>query len=125
MMTTRANWSSLGFATLLTLLTAGVGWGAQSPLKTEHFDRDPGWEGHNNRIELKKVPVVQQDFGYSATQFTGKAAGEIGGQVTRTPRPAYYAAAISPSKAAPCGSPSPARAPDSTASVSWPARLEP
>ncbi len=69
---------------------------AKTSLKTEHFDRDPGWEGHNNHIVPKKIPTVKQDFGYSATQFTGKAAGEIGGRVTRTTKPAYYAAKITP-----------------------------
>lgn len=65
-------------------------------LKTEHFDRDPGWEEHNNRIVPEKIPTVKQDFGYSVTQFAGKAAGEVGGRITRTTRPAYYAAKIAP-----------------------------
>src|SRR5271157_3916741 len=59
--------------------------------KTEHFDKDPGWEGFNNRVELKKAPTVTQDFGYSATQFAGDAKGEIGGRVQRAAKPAYYA----------------------------------
>lgn len=65
-------------------------------LKTETFDRDPGWEGHGNRVELKAPPVVKQDFGYSATLFAGKSAGEIGGRITRTTKPAYYATEIAP-----------------------------
>src|SRR5436190_11319962 len=71
--------------------------GAEAPdLKHESFDRDPGWEALNNHTELKSVPVVKQDFGYSATNFAGKAAGEVGGAVTRTTRPAYYAAKLAP-----------------------------
>ncbi len=82
------------FAAALALLPATTP--AQSPLKTEHFDRDPGWEGHNNRIELAKVPIVKQDFGYSTTSFASAAPGEIGGSVQRSTRPAMYAAKIAP-----------------------------
>ena len=67
-------------------------------LKTEHFDRDPGWEGHNNRVVPKKVQMVKQDFGYSATHFAGKDAGEMGGTIQRATTPASYAAALTPAK---------------------------
>jgi len=68
---------------------------SKSALKSETFDRDPGWEGHNNRIVPKNVPTVTQDFGYSAnTHFAGKEAGEMGGQVWRSTTPAFYAAKI-------------------------------
>jgi hypothetical protein len=72
--------------------------GAQTTpsLKTENFDRDPGWEGRNNRIMPKNVPMVTQHFGHSATHFAGKAAGELGGIVTRATVPAFYAARIAP-----------------------------
>ena len=63
----------------------------QTVLKTEHFDKDPGWEGHNNRVVLKEYPTIRQDFGYSATGFAGNAAGEMGGFVTRASEPAFYA----------------------------------
>lgn len=63
-------------------------------LKTEAFDRDPGWEGHHNRIVPKEYPTVVQDFGYSKTHFAGKATGELGGQVWRASEPAFYAARI-------------------------------
>src|SRR3954453_15326835 len=67
--------------------------GAQTPqaLKTEHFDRDPGWEGYNNRIVPKHVLIVNQDFGYSPTHIAGEAAGEIGGVIQRSTTPASYA----------------------------------
>lgn len=65
-------------------------------LKTESFDRDPGWEGHRNRTELKTVPTVRQDFGYSATSWAARGKGEVGGTVQRTTQPASYAAAIAP-----------------------------
>ncbi len=80
---------------LASLLAASVVQ-AQPTLKTETFDGDPGWEGHGNRVELKAPPVVKQDFGFSATQFAGKTAGEIGGKITRTTKPAYYATEIAP-----------------------------
>jgi hypothetical protein len=74
--------------------------GAEAPssgtLKTEHFDRDPGWEGYNNRIVPKKVRLVKQDFGYSATHFAGKDAGEMGGRIQRSATPASYAAPLTP-----------------------------
>jgi hypothetical protein len=82
--------------TLLVALTAGAGNGRgddqpKTVLKSESFDKDPGWEGHNNHIVPKRVVTVKQDFGYSKTHFAGKAAGELGGQLTRASEPAYYA----------------------------------
>src|SRR5262249_60684192 len=60
-------------------------------VKEEHFDRDPGWEGFNNRIVPKRIPTVTQGFGYSPTHFAGKEIGEMGGLVTRSTTPASYA----------------------------------
>jgi hypothetical protein len=60
-------------------------------VKTERFDRDPGWEGRNNRTPDQKPTRVVQDFGYSNTNHArGNAAGEIGGPVMRASRFAYY-----------------------------------
>src|SRR5262249_28006477 len=85
----------LGFALLLALAAgAGAGGADDQPkpaLKTEHFDQDPGWEGFNNHAVPKKIPTVTQDFGYSPTNIAGKDKGEMGGRVTRSTRPAYYA----------------------------------
>lgn len=77
----------------------GVGAAAEpqpTVLKTEHFDRDPGWEEHHNRIVPAKLPVVTQDFGYGATRHASLEPGEIGGRITRTTKPAWYAAELSP-----------------------------
>src|SRR6478735_2088960 len=63
--------------------TGGAGEQSKPVLKTESFDKDPGWEGHNNRIVPQRVPTVTQDFGYSKTNFAGQGAGELGGHVTR------------------------------------------
>jgi hypothetical protein len=67
-------------------------------LKTETFDRDPGWEGHNNRIVPAKALNVQQDFGYGTTHFAGRNRGEMGGRIQRSTTPASYAAPLSPAK---------------------------
>src|SRR6516164_7673895 len=84
---------------VLLALGAGNGRTDDQPkpaLKTESFDKDPGWEGHNNRVVPERVPTVTQDFGYSKSKFAGKAAGELGGKITRAAEPAYYADKIGP-----------------------------
>ncbi len=87
----------VGVALLVLGLTAGRAEDqAKTVIKTEHFDSDPGWESHNNRIVPKKYPMIVQDFGYSKTNVAGKSPGEMGGQVWRASEPAYYAARIGP-----------------------------
>src|ERR1043165_8788520 len=61
-----------------------------SVLKTEHFDHDPGWEAFNNRVQPKKVPTVTQDFGYRQAEGAN-SENAIGGRVTRSAKPAFYA----------------------------------
>src|SRR2546421_2364558 len=83
-------------ATALGLLLSGaVGWAqertAAPTIKTEHFDHDPGWESLNNRVQPKHVPTVTQDFGYRPGGKDGQTSGAIGGRVTRSSKPAYYA----------------------------------
>ncbi|HYF34244.1 MAG TPA: hypothetical protein VD994_03050 [Prosthecobacter sp.] len=67
-------------------------------LKTETFDRDPNWEGHNNRVTPKNVLTVTQDFGYSFTHVAGKDKGEVGGRIQRSTTPASYAVSLTPAK---------------------------
>ena len=67
---------------------------ADALLKFESFDRDPDWEGHNNHIVPEKPLIVTQDFGHSATNHAGKDAGEMGGRIQRSTKPAHYAAEI-------------------------------
>jgi hypothetical protein len=64
--------------------------------KTESFDRDPGWDGVNNRpADRGDRPVeVRQDFGFSATSHAGGRPGEIGGHVHAAAEPAWYARVI-------------------------------
>lgn len=63
-------------------------------LKTEHFDKDPDWEGFNNRVVPSKHRQTTEDFGYSLTNFASKEKGELGGLVQRSAKPAYYAEQI-------------------------------
>lgn len=78
-------------------ICVGVSTAQNTPtlsLKSETFDKDPNWEAHNNRIVPQDVKIVKQDFGYSPTNFAGKAKGEIGGAIKRSTTPAYYAKKI-------------------------------
>ena len=63
--------------------------------RTERFDRDPGWEGRNHRSVMPRK--VRQDFGFSATAHAGGKAGEMGGFITPTAEPAFYAKKLPPS----------------------------
>ncbi|MBI4603234.1 MAG: hypothetical protein HY721_14870 [Planctomycetes bacterium] len=60
------------------------------------FARDPGWEGVRNRLPVTFPPRVMQRFGWSPTNHAGAAAGEIGGYIQSSTRPATYAKAIEP-----------------------------
>jgi hypothetical protein len=52
---------------------------------TESFDKDPNWEGKNNRKTWRSTIVRPRfDYGFSDTHFAGgKAKGELGGQTFR------------------------------------------
>jgi hypothetical protein len=83
-----------GLSGLALLMALAIGHADDQPttaIKTEHFDKDPGWEGFNNRVVPAKLVTVTQDFGYSPTNFAGKEKGEIGGRIQRAGKPAYYA----------------------------------
>lgn len=58
----------------------------------EDFSKDPGWDWKNNRVVAEDPPVIKQDFGWAATNYTGAAdTGEIGGKMWMSTTPAYYA----------------------------------
>jgi hypothetical protein len=84
-------------ATLSVCLVVGSAEGGSDQtrtiLKTERFEKDPGWEGHNNRV-APKAKTVRQGFGYRDSNFAGEAEGEIGGAIWRSGTRAYYAAKI-------------------------------
>ena len=64
-------------------------------LRTETFDIDPGWDGHNNRSQTPPARQITQDFGYSPfSSNAGGPAGEIGGTITPAGEAAYYANVI-------------------------------
>jgi len=60
--------------------------------RLERFDRDPGWEGRNNRSATPEPRRIRQDFGHSRAARPGGDGGEVGGYVTPAGEPAYYAA---------------------------------
>lgn len=76
---------------LAGLLLAGAVGALVAAERTERFDRDPGWHGHNNRAAEPRPRTVRQDFGYSPTAHAGGKAGEVGGLITAAAEPAYYA----------------------------------
>ena len=81
------------FALSLSLLLVRPGSGGEQAgagnERTEHFDRDPGWDGHNHRSAATRT--IRQDFGYSPTAHAGGKPGEMGGFITPAAEPAYYA----------------------------------
>jgi hypothetical protein len=77
------------FAVVLVL--AWVACFAIAEERTEHFDRDPGWDGHNNRSAVPRPRTVRQDFGFSNTAHAGGKPGEMGGFISPAAEPAYYA----------------------------------
>jgi len=79
------------------LLAGDRAWPADlSPTrqKSEAFDQDPHWDANGNRPSAVSLPLVEQDFGYSRTHHAGNAPGEIGGKITPSIRPAWYAKRI-------------------------------
>jgi hypothetical protein len=83
-------------ALAIALTTAGAGEPPKQSIKTQSFGKDPGWEGHNNRLLPKVLPSITQDFGYSETHFASTKKGEVGGKVVRCMTPCSYAAKIDP-----------------------------
>src|SRR5207248_6986619 len=77
------------------LVCWAAGWTAAGE-RTERFDKDPGWEGRNNRAATPEKRTVRQDFGYSRTANAGGRPGEVGGLVTPAAEPAYYARKLGP-----------------------------
>src|SRR6185436_2528882 len=76
------------------ILLAPIGWVAMAEERHESFDKDPGWEGRNNRSA--KPATVRQDFGWSpGTTNANGIPGEIGGIICPAAEPAYYAKKIS------------------------------
>src|SRR5207248_9579367 len=62
--------------------------------RVARFDRDPAWDGVNNRAAAPEPGAIRQDFGYSRTAHAGGEPGEIGGFLSPAAEPAYFAKAI-------------------------------
>jgi len=74
----------------LALLACLASAAAMAEQRQESFDKDPGWDGHNNRSV--KPETIRQNFGWSAgTTNAGGTAGEIGGLISPAAEPAFYA----------------------------------
>ena len=74
-------------AAILLMLLPGLTLAKE---RTEHFDKDPNWDGQNNRATTPEPRKVRQDFGYDA------ATRRVGGFITPAAEPAYYAKKIEP-----------------------------
>jgi len=59
-----------------------IAW-ADPVVTRESFDRDPGWEGHNNVPPPDVGMEKTQDFRFQTTNHAGSEAGEIRGIVWR------------------------------------------
>ena len=75
------NTNTCLIAVLLSTVLIACAFGAEpgsGTLKTETFDRDPGWDGVNNR-SAQKGPgrTIRQDFGFSSTSHAGGKPGEV------------------------------------------------
>jgi hypothetical protein len=70
-------------------LTSLMTIGSHAELRTEHFDKDPGWDALNNRSLPQNGRTVTQDFGFDADHH------DLGGTVTRAAKPSYYAIDLS------------------------------
>jgi hypothetical protein len=72
------------------LLACGCAFAGE---KTENFDRDPNWDGHNNRPTAEPA-TVKQNFGFASTSHAGGKPGEMGGHICAAGEAAYYAKVI-------------------------------
>ena len=61
--------------------------GLSAPLlaeeRTQRFDADPGWDGHNNR--LAEARTIRQDFGFSPTAHAGGSGPSSCSRLRQTP----------------------------------------
>src|SRR5262245_7776180 len=62
----------------------------QDSSRTQSFDADPGWDGHNNRAQTPEPRLVRQDFGYDP------AGKKVGGVITPAAEPASYGQPLPP-----------------------------
>lgn len=59
--------------------------------------KEPGWVGSKHRTKIDSPPVGSHDFGFSPkTHFAGGRPGEVGGDLWRSGKYAYYADRVGP-----------------------------
>lgn len=63
-------------------------------MQVETFDRDPNWDGKNNRPGAGGLRTITQDFGYAPKTRIGDSPGAIGGTICPDGQAAYYAKRI-------------------------------
>src|SRR5262245_22085654 len=84
------------FRCSLVIISIVATWRVSAQQRTERFDVDPNWDGRNNRIRDPEPRTVEQNFGYSRTDHATGKPGEVGGLITPSAEPAYYAKKIEP-----------------------------
>src|SRR6185436_10015934 len=62
--------------------------------RTQVFDINPNWDGHNNRATTPALRTVTQNFGFKTTANAGGAPGEVGGLINPAGEAAFYAKAF-------------------------------
>lgn len=85
-----------GIVALMLMFAPWVAFAAVASTrqKSESFDHDPEWDQKNNRWLPNPSLIVEQDFGYGATNQEGQALAMIGGKFSQSLRPSYYAQVI-------------------------------
>src|SRR5262249_52159124 len=84
----------LFWLTAIGRLVASVTGSVAAEERVQRFDRDPAWDGHNNRSTTPPARLIRQDFGFSRTAHAGGEIGELGGFISPAAEPAYYAKVI-------------------------------
>ena len=88
----REAWTPVLLLGLLTIagLQAVFSLEDEVIVRVENFSDDPEWHGRGN-LRVAGCRTVVQDFGFSLTNHAGLEQGEIGGRISRSTTPAYYA----------------------------------
>ena len=87
------RWKAISFFLLALVSRSPECLGQLMLTRTETFDSDPGWDGHNNRTILTQE--IRQDFRWNNTNATGGDDGEVGGTLSGAGEPAYFAKVLS------------------------------
>ena len=64
--------------------------------RTQDFSTDPGWEAVNTVLPVTFPPRLLQSFGYCTSNLAGESAGELGGYIQNTTRPACCGKVLDP-----------------------------